>query len=179
MEWECFPDVSTVVVALCTLCNHKQMHYSPNVLFTLSEETFSRVQRYTTSKLSLSQHAFPMMLWSLPNWGTALDKRLKIIWQNILTAMHIELQKTECAKCLTILQQSLCWSSQAISNRSSCYQMEGMSIAILSWCCIYSSEPITTSVERYVGHFNSAQLLRIDKTYNHWATWRVTNRRKK
>lgn len=88
-EWKCFANVTTIVVALCTLCNHKQMYYSPNVLFTLSEEMLSRVQRYTTSKLSPSQHAFPMMWCSLPNWGTALDKTLKII----ITTMHKEQQK--------------------------------------------------------------------------------------
>lgn len=93
-EWKCFANGTTIVVALCTLCNHKQMYYSPNVLFTLSEEMLSRVQRYTTSKLSPSQHAFPMMWWSLPNWGTALDKRLKII----LTTMHIEQQKNRLCK---------------------------------------------------------------------------------
>lgn len=86
-------------------------------------------------------------------------------------------QIVESAFDLTILQRSLCWSSQAIRNISSCYQMEGMSLVVLS-VFIYQSlaEPkslfckITTSVEWYVGHFNSAQLLRINKTYIHWVT---------
>ncbi len=121
------------------LCNHKQMHYLPS-LFTLTEETFTE---YKGTQLQSSAIHSMHVLWSDGFFQTEEFNRSglkKIFDKKILLPWHAHRVAKQCLWC-EYLMWSLCWGSQAIRIDLYAIPDGGMSLAVVSWCCIYSSKP--------------------------------------